>query len=128
MVGAGNAEYRRPNLFGLTFAFTNRSELPTNEWKRIKALGEAEAIARAARSAKSLRAVEFGHGSWRLRKQKAETGKRERSISDSGIETNKAPTPDSGASSSLRNSVPHSISRAGGPARSVQAKQPQVVP
>lgn len=121
----GNAEFRRPNLFRLTFAFTNRSERPTNEWNRIKTLEEAEAIARAARRAKDPRAVEFGHRSWRVRKQKANTGKRARPILDSGVETNKAPTPDSGASSSLRNTVRPSISRAGRPGREIPAGQPQ---
>jgi hypothetical protein len=74
----GNAEYRKPNLFRLTFSFTGRSDPPTDEWKRIKTREQAEAIARAARKAKDPRPVEFGHRSWRIRKQKADTGKRRR--------------------------------------------------
>jgi hypothetical protein len=121
----GNAEFRRPNLFRLTSAFTTRSDPPTNEWKRIKTLEEAEAIARAARKDKDPRAVEFGHRSWRVRNQRTGTGKRPRPISDSSVETNKAPTPDSGASSSLRKPVRPSISRGGGPRRPAAANQSQ---
>ena len=120
----GNAEYRKPNLFRLTFSFTHKSDPPTNDWKQIKTLEEAEAIARGAREAKDPRAVEFGHRSWRIRKQRADTGKRQRPISDPGVETDIAPAPDSGASGSLRNTVRPSISRAGGPARDIPAEQP----
>jgi hypothetical protein len=123
----GNAEYRRPNLFRLTHAFTNRSDPPTNEWKRIKTLEEAEAIAFAARRAKDPRAVEFGHRSRRVRKQKTDTGKRALPISDSSVETKKPPIPDSGASSSLRNPVRPSISRGGGPARSIPSEPVKAV-
>src|SRR5262249_4981994 len=98
----GNAEYRKPNLFRLTFSFTSKSDPPTHEWKRIKTLEDAEAIACAARKAKDPRAVAFGHRSWRIRKQKAGTGKRQRPISVYGVETNKAPAPDSGVSGSPR--------------------------
>jgi hypothetical protein len=44
---AGNAEFRRPNLFRLTYLNTNVG--PTDEWQKI-AENEAEEIARAARS------------------------------------------------------------------------------
>jgi hypothetical protein len=71
----------------------------------------------AARKAKDPRAVEFGHRSWRVRKQRADTGKRARPMPKSSVEIEKLPTPDSGASNSLRKTVRPSISRAGGPAR-----------
>lgn len=32
---AGNAEWRRPNLFRLTFTYTDKNHPPTHEWKRI---------------------------------------------------------------------------------------------
>ena len=121
----GNAEYRKPNLFRLTFAFTNRAEQPTNEWKKIKTLEDALAIARSARKAKDPRAVEFGHRSWRIRKQRADTGKRARPMPGCNIETAKSPTPCSGASGSPPNPVRPSISRAGGPARDIPAEQPE---
>jgi len=49
---AGNAEFRRPNIFRLTHRHTGRAN-PTNEWKRAKTLGEAKDLARAARAQKS---------------------------------------------------------------------------
>lgn len=47
---AGNAEYRRPNMFRLTFRHTAGRE-PTHEWQRIKTVDEAEFIAKRARDA-----------------------------------------------------------------------------
>jgi hypothetical protein len=44
---AGNAEFRRPNIFRLTYFNTNVG--PTDEWRKISE-NEAEAIARVARS------------------------------------------------------------------------------
>jgi hypothetical protein len=49
---AGNAEYRRPNLFRLTYRHTDRAA-PTDEWKRVKTLEEAQSLASAARAEKS---------------------------------------------------------------------------
>ena len=45
---AGNADWRKPNLFRLTFR--NTKYAPTNEWQKISE-EEAEQIARAARTA-----------------------------------------------------------------------------
>ena len=45
---AGNSEWRKPNLFRLTFR--NTKYAPTNEWQKISE-EEAEQIARAARTA-----------------------------------------------------------------------------
>jgi hypothetical protein len=44
---AGNAEWRKPNLFRLTYLHTKTG--PTDEWKKITEEG-AETVARAARS------------------------------------------------------------------------------
>jgi len=46
---AGNADWRKPNLFRLTYKHTNHAG-PTHEWKKINA-EEAETIARMARRA-----------------------------------------------------------------------------
>ena len=46
---AGNAEWRRPNLFRLTFRDVSRAA-PTHEWRRIKTMEEAKALAQAARN------------------------------------------------------------------------------
>lgn len=50
---AGNAEWRQPNLFRLTYR-PSRGErgFGTNEWRRIKSLEEATKIAKVARTAK----------------------------------------------------------------------------
>ena len=78
----GNREYRRPNLYLLTFSFdrSTRDAAPPNDWEKIKTIEEAEKIARAARNAKDERAEAFGHRSWRVRtertKIKADTGER----------------------------------------------------
>jgi len=41
---AGNAEWRRPNYFRLTYRYLGNAK-PTDEWKRIKSREEAEMIA-----------------------------------------------------------------------------------
>jgi hypothetical protein len=48
---AGNAEYRRPNLFRLTYRNTENGP-PTNEWERIETEEQALEIAKLARAAK----------------------------------------------------------------------------
>jgi hypothetical protein len=72
----GNAEYRKPNLFFLTFAHGRDSgaQPPTHDWHRIKTLEEAEQIARTARAAKDQSAVARGKRSWRKRQQKQNAG------------------------------------------------------
>jgi len=57
----GNAEHRRPNKFFLTYAAGNdpRAMQPTHEWRKIKTIEQAEAVAQAARDAKDPRAVQF---------------------------------------------------------------------
>jgi hypothetical protein len=72
----GNADHRSPNLFFLTFAHGRDSgkHPPTHEWRCIKTLEEAEKIARAARSNKSLAAIAHGKRSWRKRQEKQKAG------------------------------------------------------
>ena len=48
---AGNAEWRRPNLFRLTYRHTAYN--PTDEWKRIATDEHAASLARAARANKT---------------------------------------------------------------------------
>jgi hypothetical protein len=45
---AGNGEWRRPNLFRLTYRQVGNAK-PTNEWKRVKTKQDAELHARLAR-------------------------------------------------------------------------------
>ena len=58
----GNSEHRKPNLFRVTFAHgrNSQSEPPMHDWRRIKTIEEAIAVARAARAAKSRTAVSIG--------------------------------------------------------------------
>src|SRR5262245_50556342 len=66
----GNANYRQSNRFFLTFAHGrgSRAYPPTHDWRKIKTIEEAQAIADAARAAKDQRAVQFAH-QWRDKKQ-----------------------------------------------------------
>lgn len=79
----GNAEYRMPNMFFLTFAHSRDSgkNPPTHDWRRIKSMREAEEIARNARADKNPYAVQHGIRSWRKRQQKRNAGTEERHTS-----------------------------------------------
>jgi hypothetical protein len=46
---AGNAEWRKPNLFRLTYRHTSNFR-PTHEWERIETISDAKFLAREARS------------------------------------------------------------------------------
>jgi hypothetical protein len=48
---AANGECRQPNKFALTHLPTKDNPKPTEDWKRIKTIEEAEMIAKAARNA-----------------------------------------------------------------------------
>ena len=45
---SGNAEWRRPNKFRLTYRPAGRAD-PTDEWRKVKTMEEAEMLAKAAR-------------------------------------------------------------------------------
>src|SRR5262245_58397528 len=50
----GNAEYRLPNKFFLTFAYSRtKGAEPTHDWRKIKTLEDAMAIAGAARKSRN---------------------------------------------------------------------------
>jgi len=46
---AGNAEFRRPSLFRLTYRYVGNAK-PTDEWRRIRTKEEAKRIAQEART------------------------------------------------------------------------------
>jgi hypothetical protein len=111
----GNADFRQPNRFFLTFAHgrDSRANPPTHDWRRIKSLDEAMEIARAARDSKNPRAVQFAE------RRIAKTKNRYRKAvvaphPETGSETNISPHPETGSTASPPKPVPHSISRAGG--------------
>ena len=56
----GNATYRKPNLFLLTCVNSKSGPAPTHDWRKIKTIEQAEAIAAAARAAKNPNAVAIG--------------------------------------------------------------------
>ena len=95
----GNAEHRQPNHFLLTFAYgrDSRAQPPTHDWRKIKTIEEAEAIAKAAREAKDMSAVAFGHRSWRVRRNRNRHHKVvPKPVPQSGPETVQSPGPQSG--------------------------------
>ena len=52
---AGNAGYRQPTLYRLTYRHWGSHKETTDEWRRIKTMEEAETIARRARAPQSER-------------------------------------------------------------------------
>jgi hypothetical protein len=113
----GNAEYRSPNRFYLTYAHTNDSKRrpPTDEWRRIKTLQEANQIARSARAKKSTAAVERGKRSWRQRQQKTKSGTENTRLTvlKNSSETSESPVRDSRITGSGGETELLSISRGG---------------
>jgi hypothetical protein len=58
---AGNAELRQPSLYRLTYRHAKGEPGDgTHEWRRVKTIGEAEALAEAARADANPRAVAAG--------------------------------------------------------------------
>ena len=49
---AGNAEFRRPNRFRITFRNTDRADA-THDWRKVASAEEAQSLAKAARSNKN---------------------------------------------------------------------------
>jgi hypothetical protein len=101
----GNSEFRKPNLFGLTFAHGReaRSKPPTHEWRKIKTTEQALEIARAARAAKDSSAVARGRKlATRWAEKRRQCGKKsenrcgKKSAFDAEIPHRKAETPDVG--------------------------------
>jgi hypothetical protein len=113
----GNAEYCTPSLFGSTFSYHLNSRLqpPTDDWRSIKTIEEAEQIARAARNAKDQRAVQHGKRNWQKRqtKQKAGMEKPRPPVREIHTETSKAPVRKNRTTGVVGKTVPLSISRGG---------------
>jgi len=113
----GNAEYRSPNRFYLTYAQARDSNKhpPTDEWRRIKTLHEANQIARSARANKSTSAIERGKRSWHKRQQKTKSGteKTRLSVLKNSLETSESSVRDSSITGSGGETELLSISRGG---------------
>jgi hypothetical protein len=80
---AGNAEFRLPNKFLLTYQPTDKI-MGTDEWKRIKTMEEAEEIARMARNARA------------PKKTESQCRKTPVSVTESGTENGKSLPPKTG--------------------------------
>jgi hypothetical protein len=109
----GNAEHRQPNRFFLTFAHgrSSRAYPPTHDWRKIKTIEEAQAIADAARAAKDPQAVRFA----KARKTKNRSRKPgPKPDPKTGTENSTSPVPETGTTGKARKPVPLSISRGGG--------------
>lgn len=96
---AGNAEFRRPSLFGLTYRHTNYAD-PSDDWRKVATAADAERLARTAAR--------------RPQKQNPSAGKCRLSVPVSGTETGKSPVMDSVTTGPVMDSVTTSISRGGG--------------
>jgi hypothetical protein len=136
----GNSEFRKPNLFGLTFAHGRHalSKPPTHEWRKIKTLEEALEIARTARAAKDSSAVARGRklANRKAQRQAADVGKNQKtgvgknqfSIRDSHTESPKLPMRDSRTTVSPEKTGSPSIVGVGGIAPvAVKVRSPAVV-
>jgi hypothetical protein len=112
----GNADYRLPNLWRLTYVSGRDRAEPTHEWRKIKTIEEAKAIAQAARNDKDPRAV------WRGQQAIATAKSRNRyrkpgssSVSKTEVADQDAPTSDSATTVQVRNPRRLSIVGSRGP-------------
>ena len=111
----GNAEYREPTLFRLTFAHdrNSRQRPPTHEWRRIKSIEDAQQIARAARASKNPAAVAKGQRNHR-NKNRNQYGKMDRNQSTNPHRKPKVFSPETHTTGSVQKPVLLSISGVGG--------------
>jgi hypothetical protein len=102
----GNAEYRKPNLYRITYRPTDDGMPPTDNWRRIKSIEEATALALEARQP-------------RLKKQNTDAGFCHVSVSENGGENAQVPPPENGGTGPPPETITTSISP-GGPAVQTQ--------
>ncbi len=98
---AGNAEFRAPNKFRLTYRPTDHA--PTDEWRRIRTIEEAEDIGQHAR----------GIGVRATRKRNSSDEKRQVSVVESVTESINVPVPETVTTAMVRNPSPLSIFQGG---------------
>jgi hypothetical protein len=96
---AGNAEFRSPNKFRITYRETDQAK-PTDEWRRIQSIEDAQKLAREARAIPR-------------KKQKPSGGKRLRSMTKTHIDNGKSPLGEIPTTVIPEKSSPLSISRGG---------------
>ena len=116
---AGNAEFREPTLYRLTYVYPRggKHNPPTHDWRKIKTAEEATAIAKEARAIKNRHAIQLGKRSWEQRRKQNgnQFGNPEpKSVREIRTETDSAPVRKSRTTGSPRNPELLSISRVGG--------------
>jgi hypothetical protein len=105
---AGNAEFRSPNYFRLTYRHSKDSAGDgSHEWRRIESMTQAIEIASEARRRRA------NVTSRSRKKQKASAGKRHVSVTENGTENRKAPVPETDTTVMVRKPPLLSISRGG---------------
>ena len=105
---AGNAEFRSPNYFRLTYKHSKDVVGDgSHEWRRIETTAQATEIASGARRSGA------GLKSPTRRKQKSSVGKRQISVPEIATESTKAPVPETATTVKVRKSPLLSISRGG---------------
>src|SRR5262249_19018219 len=112
----GNAEYREPTLFLLTFGYARGGTQapPSHDWRKIKTLEEAKQIAAAARANKNPSAIKKGHWA-NSKKFRNQCGKPTlASVRRTHTETQKFSMRKTRTTGSVRKPVLLSISRGGG--------------
>jgi hypothetical protein len=113
----GNADFRAPNRYYLTFSYSRetRSEPPSHDWRKIKSHDEAIRIARAARTAKDRTAIARGTNNWRrhLEKQVTDPGLPQIPTPPTRVETTQVPTLETRVTTLPENPGSLSISREG---------------
>jgi hypothetical protein len=105
---AGNAEFRSPNYFRLTYK-PSKDVLGdgSHEWRRIETTAQATEIASEARRSSG------GFQSPTRKKQKSSAGKRQISVPEITTQTSKAPVPEIATTVMVRKPPLLSISRGG---------------
>jgi hypothetical protein len=125
----GNADFRAPNLFYVTFAYNreSRSQPPSHDWRKIQTFKEAIGIARTARAAKDQRATARGINSWRrhLRKQIADPGKLQMPSLETGVEIAELSAPETRVTAPPEKPGSLSISRGGGRTDQPSTREPR---
>jgi hypothetical protein len=97
---AGNAEFRSPNKFRLTYRDTENTQQPTHDWRRVKTVEDARNLAYEARRRVS-------------KKQNSNGGKRHLSVGKSHPENGTVPVGKAATPAVPEKSTPLSISRVG---------------
>jgi hypothetical protein len=121
----GNAEYRQPSKYFITYAHARQatSLAPTHDWRKIKTIEEAQAVAREARRNKDPRAVAFG---LRRHKNKTQLGKpRPKPIREIPTENMELPVRKTPTTVSVGKPRRLSISWGGGRSRSTASPDPR---